>query len=64
MMSHCLTIEPPLYDVREDLVRCLLYENGPPKPLAAALPAPVGSQELAERLSDRSVAEPGERTSQ
>ena len=64
MMSHCLTIEPPLYDVREHLVRCLLYENGPPKPLAAAVPAPVGSQELAERLSDRSVAKPGERTSQ
>jgi len=64
VMAKCTTIEPPLLDVQEDLVRCLLYENGPPETLAANAPTPVEIQELPERLPAGSAAGPGEGTSQ
>jgi peptide/nickel transport system ATP-binding protein len=64
VMAKCTTIEPPLLDVQEDLVRCLLYENGPPEALAANAPTPVEIQELPERLPAGSAAGPGEGTSQ
>jgi peptide/nickel transport system ATP-binding protein len=28
VMARCLAVDPPLFDVERDLVRCILYENG------------------------------------
>jgi peptide/nickel transport system ATP-binding protein len=45
VMSQCLTIEPPICDMRGDLVRCLLYTDGRPETADAAVTTPVGPQE-------------------
>jgi len=63
VMPKCLTTSPPLYDVQEDLVRCLLYDGGlPADALRAGVPAPVHATDPVVPLGAVGVS-PGEGSS-
>jgi peptide/nickel transport system ATP-binding protein len=61
VMTKCLTNAPPLFDVQADLVRCLLYDGGPPsEAVLANAPAPVLAAEPPVPLGAVGVPVPGE----
>ena len=43
-MARCHAVDPPLFDVERDLVRCILYENGAAPKLEPVATGSKGSE--------------------
>ncbi|HLN04673.1 MAG TPA: oligopeptide/dipeptide ABC transporter ATP-binding protein, partial [Acidimicrobiales bacterium] len=59
VMPKCLTIAPPMYEVQDDLVRCLLHDGSQTgSPVALNIPAPAHAGRLREDFPASSPAGP------